>query len=251
MSIAAMSCAMALRDVKPSEKLLLLALSNYADDNMQCWPSQKRLSEDTCLSLRSIRNLLASLVAGGMISKAERQRQDGSRSTDIITLHFAGRVGATTAAPPATTAGGTRQPLPGGPATTAGLTTFEPSPNHQDEPLTPITPNGVIPPLEKNTAHGSRLPEGWTVPDPEWSKALESLGGYAAAMLELDRFRDYWTAVPGAKGRKADWPATWRNWVRRAGENAGPRHATGPPANFMDRLESDRAEAKRRLMADG
>lgn len=30
----------------------------------------------------------------------------------------------------------------------------------------------------------------------------------------FDRFRDYWRSVPGAKGRKLDWPATWRNWVR-------------------------------------
>ena len=30
----------------------------------------------------------------------------------------------------------------------------------------------------------------------------------------FDAFRDYWTAVPGSKGLKADWLATWRNWVR-------------------------------------
>ena len=29
-----------------------------------------------------------------------------------------------------------------------------------------------------------------------------------------DRFRDYWLAQPGVKGRKTDWNATWRNWVR-------------------------------------
>jgi len=28
------------------------------------------------------------------------------------------------------------------------------------------------------------------------------------------RFADYWRAQPGAKGRKSDWSATWRNWVR-------------------------------------
>lgn len=28
-------------------------------------------------------------------------------------------------------------------------------------------------------------------------------------------FRDHWDAQPGQKGRKADWFATWRNWVRR------------------------------------
>jgi hypothetical protein len=27
-------------------------------------------------------------------------------------------------------------------------------------------------------------------------------------------FRDYWIATPGSKGVKADWFATWRNWVR-------------------------------------
>jgi len=29
-----------------------------------------------------------------------------------------------------------------------------------------------------------------------------------------DKFRDYWTAKPGVAGKKTDWPATWRNWVR-------------------------------------
>lgn len=29
-----------------------------------------------------------------------------------------------------------------------------------------------------------------------------------------DTFRDHWIAQPGQKGVKADWEATWRNWVR-------------------------------------
>ena len=46
-----------------------------------------------------------------------------------------------------------------------------------------------------------------------------------AADLNLDpeatasTFRDYWAAIPGAKGRKTDWPATWRNWCRRDADN--------------------------------
>lgn len=36
----------------------------------------------------------------------------------------------------------------------------------------------------------------------------------------FDEFRDYWVAVPGAKGVKLDWLATWRNWVRRAKTSA-------------------------------
>jgi uncharacterized protein YdaU (DUF1376 family) len=30
-----------------------------------------------------------------------------------------------------------------------------------------------------------------------------------------NEFKDYWISVAGPKGVKADWSATWRNWVRR------------------------------------
>src|SRR5690606_5110201 len=39
-------------------------------------------------------------------------------------------------------------------------------------------------------------------------------------------FRDYWHGVAGAAARKADWPATWRNWIRRA---AAPKPTPGQP----------------------
>ena len=37
-----------------------------------------------------------------------------------------------------------------------------------------------------------------------------------AVKAEAEKFRDYWTSVAGAKGRKTDWHATWRNWCRNA-----------------------------------
>ncbi|WP_259462527.1 hypothetical protein [Corynebacterium diphtheriae] len=33
-------------------------------------------------------------------------------------------------------------------------------------------------------------------------------------------FVDYWRGVPGARGRKRDWNATWRNWIRKAGKQS-------------------------------
>lgn len=33
------------------------------------------------------------------------------------------------------------------------------------------------------------------------------------------RFKDYWIAKPGKDGRKTDWFATWRNWVRNQKSN--------------------------------
>ncbi|WP_243651561.1 hypothetical protein [Thiobaca trueperi] len=40
-------------------------------------------------------------------------------------------------------------------------------------------------------------------------------------------FADYWTAKPGASGCKADWFATWRNWVRREQGQASRTNRTG------------------------
>jgi hypothetical protein len=40
---------------------------------------------------------------------------------------------------------------------------------------------------------------------------------------EHAKFCDYWRAQAGAKGRKSDWPATWRNWMRRAADDTQNR----------------------------
>jgi hypothetical protein len=33
---------------------------------------------------------------------------------------------------------------------------------------------------------------------------------------QVDAFKDYWASVPGSKGVKLDWDATWRSWIRNA-----------------------------------
>jgi hypothetical protein len=48
-----------------------------------------------------------------------------------------------------------------------------------------------------------------------------------------ERFIDYWRAQPGEKGRKMDWVATWRNWLRR--EEDDPRARSRPiQPTFVD-----------------
>lgn len=66
---------------------------------------------------------------------------------------------------------------------------------------------------KSSRATASRLPADWTPSDADQDfcrSERPDLDPSATA----DRFRDYWIAQPGAKGRKLDWPATWRNWVR-------------------------------------
>ena len=77
-------------------------------------------------------------------------------------------------------------------------------------------------------AAASRLPADWSASadDIEFCKAERP--DLVPAQTE-QRFRDYWIAQPGVKGRKTDWPATWRNWVRN---ERAPHGATGRPAKF-------------------
>lgn len=91
-------------------------------------------------------------------------------------------------------------------------------------------------PSKPSKARGTRLPDGWQ-PDPalvDWTRANAPA---AANSLEVDRFRDYWTAQPGAKGRKTDWAATWRNWARRCQEqHTQPTRGPAPRSTTSDRV---------------
>lgn len=72
---------------------------------------------------------------------------------------------------------------------------------------------------------GSRLPT-------DWAASPEQLAWARAERADIDptreaaSFRDYWHGVAGAKGRKADWDATWRNWIRNS-RGSGPPRANG------------------------
>ena len=85
-------------------------------------------------------------------------------------------------------------------------------------------------------ARGTRLPDDWQ-PDQALADWTRANAPAAANSLEVDRFRDYWTAQPGAKGRKTDWAATWRNWARRCQEqHAQPSRGPAPRATTSDRV---------------
>lgn len=67
---------------------------------------------------------------------------------------------------------------------------------------------------------GTRLPADWVLPaDWEaWSLAEQPTWTAPYCRRIADSFRDYWIGMPGARGRKSNWLATWRNWVRREGQ---------------------------------
>lgn len=91
-------------------------------------------------------------------------------------------------------------------------------------------------PSTSSKARGTRIPDGWQ-PDQALADWTRANAPTAATSLEVERFRDYWTAQPGAKGRKTDWAATWRNWARRCQEqHTQPRRVQAPRATTDDRV---------------
>jgi uncharacterized protein YdaU (DUF1376 family) len=92
----------------------------------------------------------------------------------------------------------------------------------------PITNNQEPYSVPKGTGraspNGSRLPADWSMPD-EWAEFCKTERPDLIPSEVACRFADYWHGVAGAKGRKADWLATWRNWVRA--EKKTPVGASG------------------------
>jgi hypothetical protein len=72
----------------------------------------------------------------------------------------------------------------------------------------------------KSCAPATRLPEDW-IPSNEDVQFCKTTRPDLDPFAVADGFRDYWIAVPGARGKKASWPATWRNWVRNQKQTQG------------------------------
>ena len=73
----------------------------------------------------------------------------------------------------------------------------------------------------------TRLPGDFAVSRALAAWAAENVPGLDYA-TETMRFRDYWQSAAGAKARKTDWEATWRNWMRRAADDLAARQPRGP-----------------------
>lgn len=63
---------------------------------------------------------------------------------------------------------------------------------------------------------GVQIPQDWSLEDKNIEYALEK-GFLNGQILELgESFKDYWLADATPKGKKKDWDAAWRTWVRNA-----------------------------------
>lgn len=85
MSIKAMNWAWSVERLRPVERLVLLALADYADEHASCFPSQEAIAERSCCSDRTVRRVLEMFESSEIIKRSRRYIA-GERSSDRYVL---------------------------------------------------------------------------------------------------------------------------------------------------------------------
>ena len=265
MSVQAITWALEQQIVRdPTARHVLVCLANYAGKQGEAaFPSAASLAADTGLSERTVRSKLDSLEAAGAIvrgnqaiaaayiARADRRPvcYDLCMSRPAIAAPRGDERGANDAPRSGETGCNSRsngvQMAQERGAGAAPDPSCKPSMNRLSASQADKRP----------AARASRLPEDWALPKAwgEWALAetqqlagdLKDWAGGAwtpeHVRFEADKFRDYWRGKSGKDAAKADWLATWRNWVR----NAGPlRTANGRKGGGNWRASAELALAK-------
>lgn len=172
-------------NITASERVVLMALADHHNKKTDlCCPGQKLLAEECGLTDRGVRKQLSSLEEKNIISRRPVYQNNVQIGVQY-TLSFG----------------------------------VEPRSAREERGVEPrsartIKTNEIDKSISCKAKNGSRLPVDW-IPEPleiEWL----SKNGISKDILEFefDKFKDYWSGVPGARGRKLDWQGTWRNWLR-------------------------------------
>lgn len=193
-----------------AQKLLLLALADRASDGerWECFPSIVSISEMTGLDRKTVMKAVIDLVGLGFISV---KNKNGARN--IYVLNNESRPENGTAAVPELALVPKTEPVPildttspkNGTATSPknGTRTYQ-------EPINNLSLSNQ----EKDKREKRGTSFALTAIPDEWIKAADNIDPKLNAVLYFEVFADYWRGVPGEKGRKKDWLATWRNSIR-------------------------------------
>ena len=76
--------------LKPTPKLILMALADAANDFGVCWPSVSTVATKCCVSIRTVRRVMQLLVDRKLLLSEPRYRKDGSCSSNRYRLQLEG-----------------------------------------------------------------------------------------------------------------------------------------------------------------
>lgn len=244
MSISAIAWALKIRVGSPTLKSVLVAISNYADEEGCAWPSQARLASDTELSERAVRTALAQLEERGFIQREERPRRaDKTRQSDLIRLlhqrpanHAERGAGCQEAM-----RNDVPEDLPERGAGPCG-TSFQ---NHAERGAgkPSIEPSGEPSGRARKRAARRMIPEDW-IPSGKNVEAAKKRGlSDGQVRTEASRFRNHHRM----RGNQfADIDAAWDNWCIKAMEILGIRLKREP--DLLTDTNADQSDRWRTML---
>lgn len=106
---------------------------------------------------------------------------------------------------------------------------FPPAP-----PIPPIIPPSIQKPTRAKPA--TALPDDWEPDAKTWALADELGFTSQEAWDQLERMRDWAKNADGGKGRKSDWNAAFRNWLKRTADERRSKPQATRRNNIHDSL---------------
>jgi hypothetical protein len=192
-------------------RVAFMLLDKYDAAEGFAWPSQEWLALQIGVTDRAVRSAVQRLIAGGWFSQVRRGRGPGVSSHYVPNMENRNDGSSSPAENRNSRSREQEQPFRENRNSRSAKTSYSKPPSK--------------PPMREGASapRGTRIPPDMDLPD-EWSAwAIEQ--GHRDPGAAWDRFRDHWLAASGAKGVKADWSATWRNWIRKDLEDARTRPA--------------------------
>lgn len=208
-------------------RLVMIAIANNADkETREAWPSVKTIAEAANLSESAVHRSIRKAVDLGELAVAERFRDDGSKRSNLYTVLVTGGGAKMTPSPPGArmtpgrSQSGTRVVPPAAPLEPSE----EPSLNRQGGQRA------------KKRAPTHRLPPDMALNEDRIREARQ-LSGFAPSRIETE-----WAKMADTEFAKphTDWPAVWRNWIRREVKDEH-RDARMAQARRADRDQAERA----------
>lgn len=221
MSILAIEWAFQQSCPTPTQKLVLLALADHHNAKTDaCFPSAARLVDRTGLSRATVFRTIKLLERKGILAIS---RIDGRPNSYTLCMDADQSHHETPPVAPCDPTSLTVRPDPSQGETLTGSNRKEPSSNR-------VQPHA--------------LPHDW---EPDAGLIQWARQSFPNLDIEYERanFTDYWI---GCGKPKADWRATWRNWMRRAAkQSAAPVRSIGRATRTMEqnRERIDAAMARR------
>ena len=87
MSFEAMAMVVTVENISPINKLILILLSNYADENNKCFPSYEKISKLANCSRRTAVRSINKLEEIGLVSIQKRRLSNNDNQSNIYTIN--------------------------------------------------------------------------------------------------------------------------------------------------------------------